>query len=149
MKGPAVEELQQACRDGGLRVTRQRVTILEALESRSDHPTADQVYERARVALPDLSRTTVYRTLDRLVQAGVARSVCHPGATVRYELALVPHHHLVCLGCNRLIDVVAPELDAIRLPSTRKHGFKVEYHTVQMKGTCADCRRGSGTTRHR
>jgi len=141
-------ELEEACRELGLRVTRQRRAILEILARRHDHPTADQVYENARVALPDLSRTTVYRALDTLVEAGVARSVCHPGVAVRFEaMTDVRHHHLVCLRCNCLVDLVAPCLDDVRLPNTLRQGFRVEDYTVQIRGVCSDCRRKEQKTR--
>jgi Fur family peroxide stress response transcriptional regulator len=141
MQRRTVGELEEACRDQGLRVTRQRRAILEVLARRHGHPTADQVYEKVTTALPDLSRTTVYRVLDTLVAAGVARNVCHPGAAVRYEATNARHDHLVCLRCNRLVDLVSPVLDEIRLPSTRKLGFKVEDYTVQIRGICSGCRR--------
>jgi len=147
LKRRTVRELEEACRDRGLRGTRQRRAILEVLARRRDHPTADQVYEKTRAALPDLSRTTVYRVLDTLVAAGVARNVCHPGAAVRYEARNARHDHLVCVRCNRLMDVVSPSLDDIRLPSTRKLGFKVEDYTVQIRGVCSECRRKAKKTR--
>ena len=150
MKRRTVGELEEACRELGLRVTRQRRAILEILARRHDHPTADQVYENARGALPDLSRTTVYRALDTLVEAGVARSVCHPGVAVRFEaMTDVRHHHLVCVRCNCLVDLVAPWLDDIRLPGTLQRGFKVDDYTVQIWGTCSDCSRKEKTTRRR
>ena len=71
-------ELEQALREQGLSLTSQRRVILEALLKRKDHPTADQVYELVRDRLPGLSRATVYRALETLVQAGAARKVFHP-----------------------------------------------------------------------
>lgn len=146
MKRPSLGVLEATCRERGLRVTRQRRAILQVLARRSGHPTADEVYEKARTVLPDLSRTTVYRVLETLVETGVARTVCHPGVAVRYEAALERHHHLVCLRCNRLIDVVSPALDGIRLPNTRKVGFKIEDYTVEIRGTCSKCRRKAKAT---
>jgi Fur family peroxide stress response transcriptional regulator len=149
LKRRTLGDLEAACRERGLRVTRQRKVILGVLTRRSDHPTADEVYDKARTALPDLSRTTVYRVLDTLVEAGVARNVCHPGVAVRYEAMADRHHHLVCVRCNRLIDLVSPGLDGIRLPNTRKLGFEVEDFTVQIRGVCSKCRRKKNKTTRR
>jgi len=133
-------ELESICRRKGLRLTHQRKAILTALAGRFDHPTADQLYEEVRAGLPEVSRTTVYRVLEKLVATGVARTVCSPGPTARYEALTARHHHLVCRRCNRLTDIAAAGLNDLPLPSTRGLGFKIDDYSIQFIGICSECK---------
>ena len=78
-------EFEAECRRRGLAVTIQRRTVFGELAGRKDHPTADQVYDAVRGRLPGLSRTTVYRVLETLVDAGLARKVHHAGGVARFD----------------------------------------------------------------
>ena len=88
-----IAQLEDALRAQGQPLTTQRRVILEALEDRTDHPTADQVYKRVHAQLPSVSKTTVYRTLDVFVELGVIRRVDHPGASARFDPRTEHHHH--------------------------------------------------------
>ncbi len=139
--------LEQACRSSGLPLTIQRRLILEALLHRSDHPTADQVYSDVLPRVPGLSRATVYRVLETLVRIGVARKVCHPGASSRYDPKTKRHHHLICLECGRMVDLDEPSLDRIPLPSPGRLGFDISDYSIQFRGVCRDCRGASAEAR--
>jgi Fur family peroxide stress response transcriptional regulator len=132
--------LAQACRAEGVPLTVQRRTILEVLEGRTDHPTADQLYAAVRKRMPGVSRTTVYRVLDTLVRLGLAVKTPHPGASVRFDPRTERHHHLVCTECDRVIDLHAPELDAVRLPDMRRLGFEADDYSLHIRGLCAACK---------
>jgi Fur family peroxide stress response transcriptional regulator len=135
-----IAALEAACRAEGLPLTVQRRTILEVLARRTDHPTADQVFAVVRKRLPDVSRTTVYRVLDTLVRLGLAVKTPHPGASVRFDPRTERHHHLVCRDCDRVIDLHAPELNALRLPDTRGLGFEIDDFSLHIRGRCAACK---------
>jgi Fur family peroxide stress response transcriptional regulator len=98
-------DFEAECRKRGLAVTVQRKAVFEAISARRDHPTADQVYDKVRGRIPGLSRTTVYRVLDTLVEAGFLRRVQHAGSVTRFDPMTERHHHLVCEACGRLVDV--------------------------------------------
>jgi Fur family peroxide stress response transcriptional regulator len=134
-----IAALEAACRAEGVPLTVQRRTILEVLADRTDHPTADQVYAAVRRRMPDVSRTTVYRVLDTLVRLGLAVKTPHSGAAVRFDPRTERHHHLVCTRCDRVIDLHAPELNALRLPDTRRLGFEIDDFSLHIRGLCADC----------
>ena len=73
-----------------------------------------------------------------LVEAGIARKVCHPGAAARYEMESQRHHHLVCLRCEAIVDLQDPSLDTLPLPK-RKAGFHIEDYSIQFRGLCPGC----------
>jgi Fur family peroxide stress response transcriptional regulator len=133
--------LQAACRRHGLPLTTQRVVILETIAGRDDHPSADQVYELSRARLPSVSRATVYRVLNTLVRLGLAVKTCTPGSSVRFDPRTERHHHLVCVECERVMDIHVPALDALALPPTEGVCFEVQDYSIHFRGRCETCRR--------
>lgn len=136
-----LEQMAQRCRKRGLALTMQRRAVFEALAGREDHPTADQVYDAVKVSLPAISRTTVYRILDTLVRNGLIVKVCHPGSAARFDPKVHRHHHLVCLSCERIVDIQAESLNHLSLPDVSGQGFHIEDYHVHFRGTCARCAR--------
>jgi Fur family peroxide stress response transcriptional regulator len=134
-----MEAFEKLCRKHGLPITSQRRIMLEEFLEMDIHPTADQVYERVVSRLPATSRTTVYRTLETLVDLGLICRTCHPGRPVRYDRRTDVHHHLVCLRCDSILDISNPGLDSIRLPDTTAFGFNVTDYRVQIRGVCRKC----------
>ncbi len=127
------------CRTHGLALTVQRRAVLESLLDRTDHPTADDVFEAVAPRLPGLSRTTVYRILDTLVRLRVVRKVPHESAVARFDPCVERHHHLVCDVCGGLIDLpdsVAGSPDVSRLSAL---GVRVADYCIHFTGTCARC----------
>jgi Fur family peroxide stress response transcriptional regulator len=129
------------CRRRGLAVTIQRRSVFEVLAGRRDHPTADQVYDAVRERLPGLSRTTVYRVLETLVTAGIARKVHHAGGVARFDPMTERHHHLVCEACGRLVDIDDALVPVLRLPEARGSGFRITDYSVNFLGLCTACAR--------
>jgi len=128
-------------RAAGLRVTPQRRAILGAFAGGPNgHLTADEVYERARRAVPEIARATVYNALGELVRTGLLRSVEGFGA-VRYDSNLDErHHHFRCLSCGRLYDVHPRAAEQIELDDDL---FTVERVQVLLEGTCPTCAKGA------
>jgi len=139
-----LEQLEAACRRHRLPLTVQRRAILEALVGRDDHPTADDIFEAVRGRLPELSRTTVYRVLDTLVRLGVAMKISHPAASTRFDARTERHHHLVCVHCEKVMDLDAPALSRLSIPDTRSVAFEISDYSVHFRGTCGACRRSRG-----
>ncbi len=128
------------CRRRGLALTIQRRAVFSELAERSDHPTADQVYDALHARLPGLSRTTVYRVLETLVTQGFARKVQHVGAVVRFDAMTERHHHLVCERCGRLSDLADELVPSLPLPDARRTGFRVHDYSISFTGLCRSCR---------
>jgi Fur family peroxide stress response transcriptional regulator len=138
-QSPTLAEFESECRRRGLAVTVQRRAVFSELAGRRDHPTADQVYDAVRDRVPGLSRTTVYRVLDALVDAGLARKVQHAGGVVRFDPMTGRHHHLVCEVCGRLADLDDALVPPLRLPEAPGTGFRIRDYSVSFTGLCAAC----------
>ena len=135
-----IAAFEAACQAQGLPVTIQRRRVFEAILKRLDHPTADQLYDSLKPQLPGLSRTTVYRILDTLVQIGVVTRISHPGSVTRYDPRISQHHHLVCVHCEAVIDIEDSRLDQVPWPNVHRQGFAIQGCHVHFHGLCAKCR---------
>ncbi|GAB6186847.1 Fur family transcriptional regulator [Thermopirellula anaerolimosa] len=134
-----LRELEAACRSAGRPLTVQRRGVFEALLMLDNHPTADEVLAAVRNGIPNISRTTVYRILDDLVQMGVVRRIHHPGSAARYDGKIVRHHHLVCTACGKVWDWEDPRLDRIPAPRDAAEFFEVHDFSVYFSGVCNEC----------
>ena len=138
-KQKRIEQFERACRERGLPITTQRKTIFEMILDRTDHPTADQVYDQVRERIHTISRTTVYRILDTLVELGLITKICHHGSAARFDPRIDQHHHLVCLHCENIIDLDEKRLNDVAWPDVRGHGFEIRDYHIHFRGVCAAC----------
>jgi Fe2+ or Zn2+ uptake regulation protein len=138
---PARAPRAQSLRDRGLRVTRPRVAVLEALDAQP-HLRADQVITAIR-ADGDVSSQAVYDVLNTLSAHGLVRRIQPRGSVARFELETGDnHHHVVCRGCGRVTDVecATGEAPCLDLPETTSlHGFTVDEAEVTWWGRCPAC----------
>lgn len=139
-KESKIKHLEECCRKEGLPVTIQRRLVLEALAERTDHPSADQLFEAVRDRLPGISRTTVYRVLETLEELGVVQRINNQEARVRFDAETAHHHHLLCTRCHKVIDLRGPTLDGISLPEIDYQGFTISSFTITVSGICPACR---------
>lgn len=126
----------EGLRRAGLKLTPQRVSIVEAFADDPSHPTAQEIFERLRARMPTMSFATVYSTLDTLAAAGLCtvRAVS-PGAA-RFDPNVDPHHHAVCERCGAMRDVPAAPLALAGVPH-----FHVSAVEVVYRGLCSTCHR--------
>lgn len=130
----------QAFREAGWRITPQRRLIFKILVEDVGHPAAEEVYQRAMQAMPDISRSTVYNTLNALVDLGALDKVQDISAEeTRYDTETVHHHHLYCLRCGRLIDV-HQIFDGLTLAPEEQQGYQIVRRQVTFYGYCHECR---------
>ena len=116
--------LESISRERNLPVTIQRRVVLNALLDRDDHPTVDQLFEDVKVRMPGVSRTTIYRALETLVDLGLARRTNHFEASARFDGNTDHHHHLVCRRCNHVEDIDHPSLKKFTPPQSRQHRLR-------------------------
>ena len=121
----------------GFRMTAQRRVVAEALSGEHVHLTAEQVHERARAVLPEISLATVYNTLNELVALGEVHEHGFDGRTRRYDPNVgEAHHHLICDSCGTIRDVAAS--GAAPAPAAAE-GFEIRATEVVHRGRCARC----------
>jgi Fur family ferric uptake transcriptional regulator len=125
----------------GIRETPQRVFVVQELAREENDATAAQIYDRLRRRGTNIGLATVYRTLSLLQEHGAVDALSHHAGELCFRLcAEVHHHHLVCTGCHRVVELRDCDLDPWVKHSAGKHGFTATEHQVEIVGLCADCR---------
>lgn len=137
-----VEDLCEAWRRRGGRVTHTLRLVLELLAGTDDHLTASDIAEHVRSVDPRAHLSTIYRTLDRLRDWGVVDHVHLGHGPVAYHLRHRPHHHLVCVGCDTVIDVADEDLRHLTAVLAERHSFTLQAGHVALTGWCERCRHG-------
>lgn len=148
MKSVAVDRdsFKKLLQDKGLKMTRQRLVVLETLAANPEHHlTAEEIYERVKVGNPDIGLATVYRTVQLLFELGLIEKIHLDDGFVRYEIGALEkreshrHHHLICLRCGRVSAFQNDMLEALETGVKQALGFQVIDHEVKLYGYCKDC----------
>jgi len=137
-------------KDRGYRATTGRKAILDVLANTKEHLSAGDIYLKVHSIYPSIGLTSVYRTLEILVNVDLVRKFDFNNPKARYELIEGPedkrhHHHLICTVCNKIIDYadfVDEELALLKQTEkhlAKKYNFKIINHMVQYYGLCEKC----------
>ena len=140
----AKERFTEFLRDGSYRITPERFEVLAAVLRTDDHFDAETLYLALRESGSKVSRATVYKTLSLLHGCGlVSRHMFTPGEFAQYEKTIdrPMHDHMVCTRCNRIIEFDNRAVAYLQKQLAHLHDFESTYHTLQIFGTCSDCRR--------
>ena len=125
----------------GLRVTRQRALLLDIIRQGGEHLDAFELYRRAREKESRLNLSTVYRALQKFKELGLVKEAHLDDTHHHYEVKQASeHHHLVCLGCGRIIEFRYPLARQIKKNVTAVKGFDIVDTEVRMTGYCPKCR---------
>ena len=136
---PAEPDLQQTLRAAGLRVTRPRVAVLDAVHA-EPHADTDSIIRAARRGLPDVSHQAVYDVLSALPNAGLVRRIQPARSVARYEARVGDnHHHVVCRSCGAIADVDCAVGEAPCLDGDADHGFTIDEAEIVFWGLCPSC----------
>jgi Fur family peroxide stress response transcriptional regulator len=139
MKRAEQSGYEETISHSGHRLTPQRREVYDVLLQERDHPTATEVFLRAKKRMPSISLATVYNCLETLVSCGLARQVNVEREATRFCPNLQEHGHFVCETCGAVLDVpLAPDrpLDRVWvLPD----GLTVTHSEITLRGTCANC----------
>ncbi|MBN1794009.1 MAG: transcriptional repressor [Candidatus Omnitrophica bacterium] len=136
----------------GYRITLGREAILHVLTRAEAHLSAEDIYLKVHPSCPSVGLTTIYRTLELLVDMGLVHKFDFGDGRARYELAEGPkkeghHHHLVCTSCKRVInytDFIDEELEFLKRAEeglAKKYQFDITNHMIQFYGMCDNCRK--------
>lgn len=134
----AAASLQDRLERGGLRVTPQREHVYAVLLGKKDHPTAEEVFIRAKRTMPDISMATVYNCLDALVNCGLVRQVNQDREATRFCSNMQPHHHFYCDECGGAYDIDR-EADAPQPEVDMPKGFRASRYEITIRGLCPEC----------
>ncbi|MEP7041020.1 MAG: Fur family transcriptional regulator [Chloroflexota bacterium] len=125
----------------GERVTRQRLLVADALAAAGRRLTAEQLYRSLRRREPAIGRATVFRTLETLVEAGVARRLELDGHVYAYVACLpAHHHHIACTRCGRVEEIDEAYVTPIAERLALELGFEIDDARLDFYGRCATCR---------
>jgi Fur family transcriptional regulator, peroxide stress response regulator len=132
-----INEIRNKLIEKRLKVTPQRIAILEAIGKLNNHPTAENIIDYIRKNHPNIATATVYKVLDALVENKLIKKVKTERDIMRYDAFLENHHHLYCSDSDRIEDYLDDELNEIIEKYFEKkeiHGFKIEDIKLQIIG---------------
>jgi len=137
-----VPELRAWLRARGERMSQPRRVVLAVLADHQDHLSAEQVVTAVEQRDPSVHRSTVYRTLETLVDVGLVQHVHLGHGPTLYHLTPLggDHVHLQCVSCGSIADAPLDVLTATAEHLSRLQGFRLDVCHVALSGTCADCR---------
>ncbi|WP_373212332.1 transcriptional repressor [Ruminococcus sp. 5_1_39BFAA] len=123
-----------------LKYSRQRESIKEFLMGRTDHPTADVVYENMKLIYPNISLGTVYRNLSLLADIGEIKKLPSFGGADRFDFRTDQHSHFICTKCGRIMDIDTENIDQLLEKTASKfESGQVLGFSARFFGICEDC----------
>ena len=130
---------RKKCRQHNLSMTPQRLAIYKAMIDSTDHPSAENIFNRVRDAFPDIAVDTIYRTLATFSEIGVIHVVEGYGEVKRYDPDTGPHHHFRCTRCNKIVDLYGDIFGKLNIPLRLKKKYNVSNIKVVLEGACDGC----------
>ena len=141
-----IEDINALLKGNGIKVTKQRIMIVQLLSSSKSPMTAEDIY--LAIAASDnkaLNLSTVYRILDAFTQRGISiKTNLNLDGKSTYELNHREHrHHIVCIACNEIIPVKGCPLSSYEKLLKKTTGYQVLGHNLEIRGVCPKCQRNS------
>ena len=125
-------------KDLGLKVTPQRTAIYKELAKTDQHPSTEMIYNNIKDYFPNISLTTVYRTLETFEKHGLISVVNQLYNAARYDANLTPHHHIVCVECKKIEDVFDDSVNYTNVDN-KIQDYEVVGYSVLFNGICSEC----------
>lgn len=121
------------------RMTKQKKVILDILRSVDSHPSAEWIYQKAKVIIPGLSLGTVYRNLNLLRDNGEILELTYGSEQSHYDGNPRNHYHFKCLQCGNVYDLDIPLIKNIENKAAMQCEHKISGHRLEFYGTCQNC----------
>ncbi|WP_347839872.1 transcriptional repressor [uncultured Draconibacterium sp.] len=137
-----ISDIGMRLREKGLKITPQRIAILEAIYVLNNHPTAENIIDFIRKNHPNIATGTVYKVLDTLVKKKLVKKVTTERDVMRYDGVMEHHHHLYCVECDLIEDYVDEELNVLLnkyFKDKKLKGFQIKDFVLQINGTFDKC----------
>jgi Fur family peroxide stress response transcriptional regulator len=119
----------------GLKLTPQRLAVLQYLEGNKSHPSAEEIYRAVKRRFPTISLATIYNILESLKEKGLVQEINIDPYKKRFDPDTTSHHHLICTKCGRIVDIEMGFNPS--LPEAE--GFRIERIHMEFYGVCRDC----------
>jgi Fur family ferric uptake transcriptional regulator len=134
------DTISRSFAERGLRLTRQRRAVVDAVAEAGASVSALQVFDAARARCPELGLTTVYRTLEVLGEIGALRRVHGPDHCEAFVPAGAAHGHtVVCSRCGRATEFTECDMHEVVDAAARQTGYEITEHFLQLSGVCPAC----------
>lgn len=136
-----LDDIKRRLKAKDYKMTPQRKVIIDVfLDHMGKHLSAEDVFLQVKKVNPEIGLATVYRTLDLLADLDILKKMNFDDGRFRYELSEEDdHHHLICLGCDEVIEFEDDLLESLANVIAEKHGFKVVDHQLKFYGYCKEC----------
>ena len=137
-----MDNFKTVLRKEGLKITPQRIAVLKESIKDKGHRESEEIYLAIKSSKTHISRATVYRTLNILVQNQFVRKLNLGDGRARYERKINSQHHdhLVCITCRKIIEFMDPNIEMLQEKIADKYQFSLKRHVHQLFGICKECR---------
>ncbi|CAN5203716.1 transcriptional repressor [soil metagenome] len=137
-----------ASRPDPKRFTDQMRQLVQHVFAKHSHFDADQLIDDLKAAGKNISRATVYRTLSKLVDAGMLRTIeVGPRTVYDHDYGYPWHEHLVCESCQKIIEFQHPAIETLLKDVAAEHRFRIEGHMMVVRGECGECAAANASRR--
>ncbi len=132
-------DLAHKLKQAGYKLTGSRLAVIEVLESQAEHLDHNQILAAGKKIYPHLSRATVYRTMELLVELDFFRPLYLSEPTQRFISTSGGHHHLVCSKCGTIYEFENCHTDQLSRELAEKYNFEIRSHLLEFQGICEKC----------
>lgn len=134
------DKLKRILHKENRRYTQQRQEVWDEICSTNEHRDAEDIYNSLRKRQTNVSRATVYRTIDLLVKNNLVRRLDLGDGRSRFEnkMGIAHHDHIVCLDCRKIVEFMNEEIEEIQEQVAKEMGFEIVRHVHQLFGNCLD-----------
>ncbi|CAI3280613.1 Fur family transcriptional regulator [Enterococcus cecorum] len=124
-----------------IRLTSQRMAILEYLENHHIHPTAEEIYHGIKESFPGISVATVYNNLRLFTDLGFLKEMSYGDSSSRFDFTIKPHYHVICEKCGKITDFFYPGLDDVEMAAGKITNHLIHSHRLEVYGICEECQK--------
>ena len=136
----AIFGLAEKLKANGYKLTPARLAVIEVLETEPEHLSHNQILEEGQKIYSKLSRATVYRTMELLVNLKIIRPLYLNDPTQRFVSAFGGHHHLICTNCDTTFEFDHCTVEELAQELSEKFNFQIRNHLLEFQGLCETCR---------
>lgn len=118
-------------------MTKQRAAIIKVMRDNCGHFTAEEIFSLAQSEYPSIVRATIYNNLNSMVEEGMVRRICQSGQPDRFDRNPMPHEHIICTDCGKVVDVSLADFSN---KLSDEIGCEIEDYELVIHCKCPECR---------